>query len=155
MAPKMLIFDSKFTTCKNLNLLNHSKERIKFLTLRRRGKNLVEHDIAEQIVFFNLNHPSSSIVIKVDFDLSVSLLAHNLYRELSSELPGFENCTASTIYRKFLDNGAMVKAKGNNVIVYLKKKTQLPILFEVPWMKDTTYLSWMGVNIKFIPGNIS
>jgi len=234
-APKMLIFDSKFTTYKNLNLLNQSKERIKFLTLRRRGKNLVEQtakipedqwqkikverskgkfqnvrvhdgmcrlrnyeeqarqviltghgrikpaflitndfdldvrqivrkyarrwlveqDITEQIVFFNINHPSSSIVIKVDFDLSVSLLAHNLYRELSSELPGFENCTASTIYRKFLDNGAMVKVKGNNVIVYLKKKTHLPILFEVPWMKDTTYLSWMGVNIKFIPGNIS
>lgn len=235
VAPKMLIFDSKFTTYKNLNLLNQSKERIKFLTLRRRGKNLieqaakipeaqwqkikverskgkfqevrvhdgvcglrnyeglarqviltghgrikpaflltndfdlnvsqivrkyarrwlVEQDISEQIIFFNLNHPSSSIVVKVDFDLTISLLAHNLYRVLSSKLPGFENCTVSTIYRKFLNNGAKVNIKGNNVSVHLKKKTHLPILFEAPWMKTTTHISWIGVNIKFLPGNTS
>ena len=41
-APKMLIFDSKFTTYKNLNKLNQSKDNIKFLTLRRRGKNIIE-----------------------------------------------------------------------------------------------------------------
>lgn len=38
IAPKMLVFDSKFTTYKNLSKLNESKESIKFLTLRRRGK---------------------------------------------------------------------------------------------------------------------
>ena len=30
---------------------------------------MVEQDIAEQITFFNLNHPSSSIVVKVDIDM--------------------------------------------------------------------------------------
>ncbi len=44
---------------------------------------LVEKEIAEQVVFFNLNNPSSSIVVKVDFDLTLSLLAHNLYRVLA------------------------------------------------------------------------
>jgi hypothetical protein len=42
IAPKMLIFDSKFTTYENLNKLNASKEQIKFLTIRRRGKKLIE-----------------------------------------------------------------------------------------------------------------
>lgn len=42
VAPKMLIFDSKFTTYENLNKLNQSKEKIKFLTIRRRRKNLVK-----------------------------------------------------------------------------------------------------------------
>jgi hypothetical protein len=159
VAPKLLIFDSKFTTYQNLDKLNKSQETIKFLTLRRRGKKLleqaenipanqwqkirverakgkfqtvrlhdglcklrhyegevrqviltdqgrakpsflitndldmevrqivhkyarrwlVEQEIAEQILFFNLNNPSSSIVVKVDFDLTLSLLAHNLY----------------------------------------------------------------------------
>ncbi len=40
-APKFLIFDSKFTTYESLDKLNRSKDRIKFLTLRRRGKRLV------------------------------------------------------------------------------------------------------------------
>ena len=39
-APKMLIFDSKFTTYRNLNELDKSKEKIQFLTLRRRSKAL-------------------------------------------------------------------------------------------------------------------
>ena len=39
---------------------------------------LVEQEIAEQIAFFHLNVPGSSIVVKVDFDLTMSLLAHNL-----------------------------------------------------------------------------
>ena len=235
VSPKMLIFDTKFTSYKNLDVLNRSKKRVMFLTLRRRGKKLikmaeeipqsqwqrirverakgkfqlvrvydgvsklrnysgnvrqviltdhgrekpaflitndfeldvrqvvkkyarrwlVEDEIAEQIAFFNLNHPSSSIVVKVDFDLCMSLLAHNLYRHLSSGLSGFENCTASTIFRNFLDNGATVKVKGGDVVVELKKKTHLPVLFELPWLKEVNNLSWMGVDIKFVPGTSS
>lgn len=37
--PKMLIFDSKLTTYQNLNKLN--EDDVKFLTLRKRGKNLI------------------------------------------------------------------------------------------------------------------
>jgi hypothetical protein len=234
-APKLLIFDSKFTDYKNLSKLNQSKEKVKFLTIRRRGKNivdtaekiaedkwtkirvdgkgrkvqvikvherftklrnyegkvreiimkdhgrqkptflitndlriavkdivkkyarrwLVEKEIAEQIAFFHMNQASSSIVVKVDFDLTISLLVHNLYRILSNYLNGFEDCTVSTIYRKFLLNGATVKIKGNEATVNLKKKTHLPILFELPWLRKKTQLSWMGINITFMPGTTS
>jgi hypothetical protein len=234
-TPKLLIFDSKFTTYHHLSRMNLSPEKIKFLTLRRRGKKLIEqaeaipndqwqrinlprakgkhqrirvHDgrcrlrhyegevreviltdhgrkkptflitndfamdvrdivhkyarrwlveqeIAEQILFFQLNHPSSSIVVKVDFDLTLSLLAHNLYRRLAQHLPGFEHCTVDTINRKFLENGARVSIEGNTVTVHLKKKAHLPILFELPWMKQTTRLSWMNLNIQYVPGTVS
>jgi hypothetical protein len=234
-APKMLIFDSKFTTYKNLNKLNQSKEKIKFLTIRRRSKNLirqieeisdkewqkisierskgkyqkirvhdgkcelcyyegkvrqviltdhgrqkptflitndfdidvrdvvkkyarrwlVEQEIAEQIVFFNLNNPSSSIVVKVDFDLTLSLLAHNLYRILANNLPGFEHCTVATINRKFLETGAKIKINGNQIMVHLKKKTHLPILFEVSWIRHNNNLSWTGTKIRYVQGTVS
>jgi hypothetical protein len=116
---------------------------------------LVEQEIAEQVLFFQLNHPSSPIVVKVDFDLTLSLLAHNLYRRLAQHLPGFEQCTADTINRKFLQNGATVSIEGNTATVHLKKKTHLPILFELPWMKQTTSLSWMNLNIRFAAGTTS
>ena len=116
---------------------------------------LVEQEIAEQILFFQLNHPSSSIVVKVDFDRMLSLLAHNLYRRLAQQLPGFEQCTVDTMNRKFLENGARVAIEGNTVTVHLKKKVHLPILFEVPWMKKTTRLSWMNLNIQFVSGTVS
>jgi len=227
VAPKLLIFDARFTTYENLSKLNQSG--IKFLTLRRRGKELVqkvqalpdaewatvtfepdhrkrrtvrvhdrrialrhyegearqvvltghgharptflitndfelpvalvlkkyarrwlvEQEIAEQIDFFHLNSPSSSIVVKVDFDLTLSLLAHNLFRVLTQQIPGFERCTVATIARDVLQNGAAVSINNRVLTVALKKKTHLPALFEVPWMKQTTRLAWMKASIAF------
>ena len=116
---------------------------------------LVEQEIAEQIMFFQLNHPASSIVVKVDFDLTLSLLAHNLYRVLAKQLSGFEHCTVDTINRKFLENGARLSIEEGTVTVYLKKKTHLPILFELPLMKQTTKLSWMNLDIQYVSGTAS
>ena len=233
VCPKMLIFDSKFTTYQHLSELN--RDDIKFLTLRRRGKHLkkkveqipdsewkeikfevkkrkyksikvyeeqiklrnyqgevrqfiitnhgrqqptfmisndfdsdskflirkyarrwlVEQEIAEQIKFFHLNQPSSSIVVKVDFDLTMSLLAHNLYRKLAIQLPGFQNCTVPTIYRNFIENGAKIKIEQDSIWVALKKKTHLPILFELPWMRKKTYISLLGMNLIFATDSVS
>jgi len=47
---------------------------------------IVEKCISEQIEFFHLNKVSSSMVIKVDFDLTMTILAHNLYRILAQRL---------------------------------------------------------------------
>jgi hypothetical protein len=124
--------------------------------VRKYGRRwLVEQEIAEQVDFFHLNHPSSSIVVKVDFDLTLSLLAHNLYRVLAEKLAGFEHCTVATVFRNFLDTGARVKISKNEVVVSLKKKTHMPILFAVPWMKESTHLSWMNISIAYGVGTIS
>jgi len=239
ICPKMLIFDSRFTTYNHLSQLNKDEQRIKFLTLRRRGKNLrkevenipetdwvkisieiktqenkkkfknikvyenhvklrnyegevrqfiitdhgrpqptfmitndfdldrktlikkyarrwlVEQEIAEQIKFFHLNQTSSSIVVKVDFDLTISLLAHNIYKILAKHLPGFERCTVATIYRNFIENGAKVTIRGDDILVALKKKTHLPILFELPWMREKTYIPWLERNIEFTTDTVS
>jgi hypothetical protein len=236
VSPKMLIFDSRFTTYENLNKLNTSKEQIKFLTIRRRGKKLieqvntipedqwqtlqierakgkkqsmcvydhrttlskyegeireiiltehgrarptflitndfdldvkqmirkyarrwmVEQEIAEQIAFFHLNTPSSSIVVKVDFDLTLSLLAHNLYKHLAQKLYGFEQCNAETIHRDFLDNGATITIKNGAATVALKKKVHLPILLDVPWVKNASKLPWLeDIQINFTGSSVT
>lgn len=226
-TPKMLIFDSKFTTYENLNKLN--KDNIQFLTLRRRSKALianiiglpdsawekisitrtkgkkqkikiyessitlrhyegemrqvvltdhgrknptflitndfeissknivrkyakrwlVEQEIAEQIAFFHLNTPGSSIVVKVDFDLTISLLAHNLYRVLAQSLPGFEQCQAQTLYRKFIENGATIQIESHTISIKLKKKTHMPFLLEVPWVKKITNIKRLDSDFQF------
>lgn len=110
---------------------------------------------SEQFIFFSLNNPSSSIVVKVDFDLTLSLLAHNLYKMLSTHLPGFEHCTVATISRKFLENGAQIKIQGKELKVDFKKKTHLPILFSVPWMQSSTYIPWLDLNISYHQGTAS
>jgi len=89
---------------------------------------LVEKSISEQIEFFHLNKVSSSMVIKVDFDLTMSILAHNILRLFAMDLPGYSHDADYTLYKKFLSMTGYVKIGINEIAIYLKKKRNLPAL---------------------------
>ena len=106
---------------------------------------LVEKVISEQIEFFHLNRVSSSMVIKVDFDLTMSILAHNIYRLFALDLEGYSHMTSQSIYEKFIANPADVQIRGQEITVKLKKKRNLPMILEnmnkfkklkLPWMDN-------------------
>jgi len=105
---------------------------------------LVEKGISEQIDFFHLNMVSSSIVVKVDFDLTMTLLANTLYRLLGKELIGFEDCTAKSIFSKFIDNGAGVQISYPNIKVNLRKKAHNPIISETEMFNKEIFIPWYG-----------
>ncbi|NET38922.1 MAG: transposase [Cyanothece sp. SIO1E1] len=225
---KYLVFDSQFTTYQNLKQLDEAPNPIKFITIRKRGKQLladlnalpsaawkrvrvsaadgkgrylkvheqifplkgygknirqvaiagqgkikpallitndfelsvealitkyarrwlVEQEISEQIHFFHLNRVSSSMVIKVDFDLTISILAHNLYRLLANDLPGFTHSTSVSLFDKFICNSGRVQIDSDTVTVLLKKKRNLPALLTalerfqnspIPWMQNRKF----------------
>ncbi|GAX60465.1 hypothetical protein SCALIN_C11_0076 [Candidatus Scalindua japonica] len=89
---------------------------------------IVEKGISEQIEFFHLNRVSSSMVIKADFDLTMSVLAHNLYRLLAMNLPGYTHNTSTTLFEKFLCNSGEIEITSEKIIVRMKKKRNLPAL---------------------------
>jgi len=89
---------------------------------------LVEKSISEQIEFFHLNKVSSSMVIKVDFDLTMSILAHNILRLFAMDLPGYSHDADYTLYKKFLSMTGNVKIGIDEVAFHLKKKRNLPAL---------------------------
>lgn len=116
---------------------------------------LVEKGISEQVSFFHLNQLSSSVAVKVDFDLTLSLLSHNLYRKLAVNIPKFEKCTSDTLHRHFIGGRAQVKVEGNKIRVSMAKRANLPLLFEVPWMANETKISHLGKEISFEIGTTS
>jgi hypothetical protein len=83
---------------------------------------IVEKAISEQIEFFHLNSVSLSMVIKVDFDLTMTILAHNLYRLFAMQLERYSNCTSVKLYEKFIQNSGMIKIENDKIIVSLRKK---------------------------------
>ena len=108
---------------------------------------LVETDISEHIDFFHLNRNSSGIVVKVDFDLTMTILAHNLYRLFCMDFDGYSHCEAQTIFDKFISASGQVEVGVGNISVMLKKKRTLPIVLEqmqefhtlkYPWLQDFT-----------------
>jgi len=115
---------------------------------------LVEQEISEQIHFFHLNKVSSSVVIKVDFDLTMTILAHNLLRLFAADLTGFSHNSAITLYEKFLQNSGFAEMNDKNIIVSLKKKRNLPLLLtalqqfkkiNIPWLHNRN-LTFVGAS---------
>jgi hypothetical protein len=64
----------------------------------------------------------------VDFDLTLTILAHNLYRLLATDLPGYTKATAASLFNKFILNSGEVRIAASTLTVLLKKKRPLPAL---------------------------
>ncbi len=100
-------------------------------------------------VFILTNDFTSTIVTKVDFDLALSLLAHNLYRKLAVNIPKHEKCTVDTLHRHFIGGRALVRVEGKNIKVIMGKRANLPLLFEAPWMEKATKIPHLQKTISF------
>ncbi len=105
---------------------------------------LVEQEIDEQIQFFHLNRLSSSMVIKVDFDLTMSILAHNLYRLLALDLEGYSHLNATSLFEKFICNSGQIRICEDAIKVTMKKKRHLPILLKALEPFQNEPITWMG-----------
>lgn len=113
---------------------------------------LVEKTISEQIEFFHLNKVSSSMVIKVDFDLTMTILAHNLYRLLAADLERYFNLSDISIYEKFIANSGDLSIKDKKIIVKLKKKKNLPLILSAMQKYDHQNYSWADDNRLIFEG---
>jgi hypothetical protein len=93
----------------------------------------VENGIAEAVKFFHLNSLSSPILIKVHFDVLMTVIADTLYCMLAQKLRGFEECDAPKLYRNFVNRKATITVRDGDVTVAYEKRAHNPILRRVPW----------------------
>ncbi len=66
------------------------------------------------------------MVIKVDFDLTKTVLSHNLYRLLARNLSGYTHNTSTSLFEKFVSNSGEIKISCDTIKVEIKKKRNLP-----------------------------
>jgi hypothetical protein len=104
----------------------------------------VEKTIAEAVKFFHLNALSSPILVKVHFDVVLTMIADTLYYLLAQRLRGFEECNAPQIFRHFIQGKGQVTATGDEILVRYPKRAHNPLLRAVPWNKLPERVSWLG-----------
>jgi Transposase DDE domain len=104
----------------------------------------VENTIAEAVKFFHLNALSSPILVKVHFDVIMTMIADTLYSMLAQKLRGFEHCDAAKLYRHFVRGKGSLKVKSNEVVLTYPRRAHNPILRAVPWQRLPQSLSWLG-----------
>ena len=98
----------------------------------------VENGIAEAVKFFHLNALSSPVLVKVYFDVAMTMIADTLYTMLAQKLRGFEDCDAPTLYRKFVRGKGIVSVNNGKLTVSFPRRAHNPILRGVPWHRLPT-----------------
>ena len=92
------------------------------------------------------------MVIKVDFDLVMSILAHNLYRLFASYLDRYQHLSDERIYEMFIHNSGEIEIGQSKIKIDLKKKRELPLLLDFLKSEKIENCSWMNnKNIVFNP----
>jgi len=92
----------------------------------------------------------SDVVIKVDFDFTMSILAHNILRLFALDLTGYQQLNAQTLYNKFLSNSGVVDILPDHVNVKLNKKRTLPaILTAMQQFQGKTLRLWDNHSVTF------
>lgn len=109
----------------------------------------MENELGEQITFFHLDCLNSDVRLNVDFDLTMTVLADLLYREMARRLKGFEHASPQKLFRKFVDTPGSVKIGEDQIRVRLHKRAHNPLLKEaaladaslpVPWLQGRSVL---------------
>ncbi len=108
------------------------------------SRNHVENHLGEQISFFHLDCLCSDVRLNVDFDLTLTVLADLLYRNLADRLKGFARAGPSKLFRQFVDTPGTIEITAKGVIVRLNKRAHNPVLKEAGLTRPTRAVPWLG-----------
>jgi Transposase DDE domain len=121
------------------------------LITRYARRMLIENALADAVRFFHIDALSSSVGLKVDFDMALLVLASGLYRLMANRMRGYQDAQARQIFRDLIDMPAVISISQREVAVRFHRRAHLPIVLAsdlfnksiaVPW--------WKGSKIRFV-----
>jgi transposase len=130
-------------------LTNQKTATMKKLITRYAQRMLIENALSDAVRFFHMDALSSSVGLKVDFDMALLVIASGLYRLLARRMRGYHDAQARQIFRDLIDTPADVTVTGDEVVVRFHRRAHLPILLasklldkpvRVPW--------WNGARLR-------
>jgi hypothetical protein len=108
----------------------------------------IEQRLAEQIRSFHLDSLSSAVALNVDLDTTLTVWAAAAYDHLRQRLPGYEQMTPDTIWRRFISTSGQITIEPHQITCRLNSRTYSPIMrsaqlppTEIPW--------WGGRPLRF------
>lgn len=134
-------------------LTNQKRSSSKQLITRYAQRMLIENALSDAVRFFHMDALSSSVGLKVDFDMALLVVASGLYRLLARRMRGYSDAQARHIFRDIVDMPADINITEDLIEVSFHRRSHLPIILasglvdhpvNVPWwngmpLKLTTY----------------
>jgi hypothetical protein len=128
-------------------LLTNDAKSAKNVITRYAKRMLIENALSDAVRFFHMNALSSSVGIKVDFDMALLIIASGLYRQLAQKMRGYADAQAGHIFRDLINMPATVTVGPSDVTVRFHRRAHLPIIIDsgmldspvkVPWWNGAT-----------------
>jgi transposase len=115
---------------------------------------IVENSIADGIDFFHMDALSSTVALKVNCDLQLTLMASSLYRLLGGRVGnGYQTAKSRHIFRDFVDASAAVEIGGRTIDVRFQKRARNPLLIAAGYDKMEVPIPWLGgKRLRFVFG---
>ena len=106
---------------------------------------IVENSIADGIDFFHMDALSSTVAMKVNCDLQLTLMASSLYRLLGHRIGnGYQTAKSRHLFRDFVDAPATVEIGGRTITVRFQKRARNPLLMAAGYDKINVPIPWLG-----------
>lgn len=125
-------------------LTNEARTPIKQLITRYAQRMLIENALSDAVRFFHMDALSSAVGFKVDFDMTLLVVASGLYRLLARRMRGYREAQARHIFRDLVDMPATVTITARDVTVAFHRRAHLPILMASGLFDQTVRVPWWG-----------
>lgn len=126
-------------------LTNQLRRSAPKLVKRYAQRMIIENSIQDGIDFFHMDALSSTVAMKVNFDLQLTLMASSLYRLLAARIGnGYEHAKSRTIFRDFIDATGKVIITEEEILVRFHKRAHNPLLIAADFDKVNIPIPWLG-----------
>ncbi len=125
-------------------LTNDMRSPADKLITRYAQRMLIENALSDAVRFFHMDALSSSVGMKVDFDMTLLVIASSLYRLLARDMRGYDQAQARQIFRDLVDMPADVVIRDRKVSVEFHRRAHLPILLASDLFKRPVDVPWWG-----------
>ena len=127
--PTVLLTNQKRTSCKQL-------------ITRYAQRMLIENALSDAVRFFHMDALSSTVGLKVDFDMALLVVASGLYRLLARRMRGYSDAQARHIFRDLVDMPADINISEHQVEVSFHRRSHLPIILASGLIDQQVVVPW-------------
>ena len=123
-------------------LTNDRHASARQLVTRYAKRMLIENALADAVRFFHIDALSSSVGLKVDFDMALLVLASGLYRLMARRMRGYDDAQARQIFRDIVDMPADIAIAEREVTVRFHRRAHLPIVLASDLIQNPINVPW-------------
>jgi hypothetical protein len=114
----------------------------KKLITRYAQRMLIENALSDAVRFFHMDALSSTVGLKVDFDMALLVLASTLYRRLARTMRGYADAQARKLHADLLDMPATIEITDAGVEAHLHRRAHLPIVISSGLLDKPVAVPW-------------